>query len=68
MNTGKVIIETQKERNIEPMAVPGIVVKHHGSFRLGKDAAASVYHAEVMDVVVEMNRKTLTLNPKASMA
>ena len=66
-NTGKVIVECIQERNIDPMAVPGVVVKNHGPFSWGKDAAASVYHAVVMDVVAEMNLKTLMLNPQASM-
>lgn len=66
-NTGKVIVECIQERNIDPMAVPGVVVKNHGPFSWGKDAAVSVYHAVVMDVVAEMNLKTLMLNPQASM-
>lgn len=66
-NTGRVIVECIQERNIDPMAIPGVVVKNHGPFSWGKDAAASVYHAVVMDVVSEMNLKTLMLNPQASM-
>lgn len=68
LNTGKVIVECIKERGIDPLAVPGIVVKNHSPFTWGRDAAASVYHAVVMDVVAEINLKTLMLNPKASMA
>lgn len=68
MNTGKVIVETLEERNIDPMEVPGIVVKNHGPFTWGKDAAASVYNAVVMDTVAEMDLKTVLLNPNASMA
>ena len=68
VNTGKVIVDCIKERGIDPMAVPGIVVKNHGPFAWGKDAASSVYHAVVMDVVAEMDLKTLLLNPEASMA
>ena len=67
VNTGKVIVECIRERKIDPMAVPGIVVKNHGPFAWGKDAAASVYHAVVMDVVAEMDLKTLDLDPKATM-
>lgn len=67
-NTGKIIVETLENRDIDPMAVPGVVVKNHGPFSWGKDAADSVYHAVVMDVVAEMNLKTLMLNPNASMA
>lgn len=66
LNTGKVIVECFKERKIDPMSVPGIVVKNHGPFSWGKDVDSSVYHAVVMDVIAEMNLKTLLLNPKAS--
>lgn len=68
VNTGKVIVEYLKEQGIDPMAVPGVLVKNHGPFSWGKDAAASVYHAVVMDTVAEMDLKTLLLNPQASMA
>lgn len=68
LNTGKVIVECIHERNIDPMAVPGIVVKNHGPFSWGRDAAASVYHAVVMEAVAEMDLKTLQLNPQASIA
>ena len=67
MNTGKVIVECIKELRLDPMAIPGIIVKNHGPFSWGKDAASSVYHAVVMDVVAEMNLKTLLLNPNAEM-
>lgn len=67
LNTGKVIVECIQKRNIDPMVVPGIVVKNHGPFSWGKDAATSVYHSVVMDVVAEMNLKALMLNPDAEM-
>lgn len=67
MNTGKVIVECIKERGIVPMAVPGIVVKNHGPFTWGLDAAAAVYHAVVLEAVAEMDLKTLALNPQSSM-
>jgi len=67
MNTGKVIVECIKERAIDPMAVPGIVVKNHGPFSWGKDSAEAVFHAVVMEAVAEMDLKSLLLNPKAAM-
>ncbi|MBR1431034.1 L-ribulose-5-phosphate 4-epimerase [Ruminococcus sp.] len=67
LNTGKVIVETLHKRKIDPLAVPGIVVKNHGPFSWGKDPAASVYHAVVMEKVAEMDLKTLLLNPNANM-
>lgn len=66
-NTGAVIIETIRERGIEPLAVPGITVRNHGPFTWGKNAAASVYHAVVAEQVAEMALKTLLLNPQAAM-
>ena len=67
-NTGKVIVECIRERGIDPIAVPGIIVKNHGPFTWGKDADASVYHAVVLEAVAEMDMKTLMLNPAAGMA
>lgn len=64
MNTGKIIIETIKD----VVGIPGVVVKNHGPFAWGKDAAESVYHAVVMEKIAEMNIKTLLLNPDSSMA
>lgn len=68
LNTGNVIVETLQGRKIEPISVPGIVVRNHGPFSWGKDAAASVYHAVVMETVAEMDLKTLMLNPDAAIS
>ena len=67
LNTGKVIVNCFEKRKLDPMAVPGVLVRNHGPFAFGKDAAASVYHAVVMEAVAEMNLKTMLLNPEASM-
>ena len=66
-NTGRVIAETLRERSVDPTAVPGIIVRNHGPFTWGKDAAASVYHAVVLEAVAEMALKTRLLNPEAAM-
>ncbi|WP_010677037.1 L-ribulose-5-phosphate 4-epimerase [Bacillus timonensis] len=66
LNTGNVIIETIAGSNV--MAIPGILVKNHGPFCWGKDAAQSVYNAVVLEKVAEMAYKTLTLNPNSSMS
>ncbi len=67
LNTGKVIVETIKERGIDPAAVPGCVCKNHGPFAWGTSGANAVYNAVVMEKVAEMDLKTLALNPKAEM-
>ena len=48
-NTGTVIIETVRCRGYEPLAVPGALVRNHGPFAWGKNAADAVYHAVVME-------------------
>ena len=57
-STGKVIVECFRSRGIDPMAVPGILVKNHGPFSWGESPAKSVYHAVVMNVLAEMAFKT----------
>lgn len=66
-STGKVIIETIENKGIEPMAIPGIIVKNHGPFAWGKSPENAVHNAVVMEKVAEMDMKTLILNPKAEM-
>ncbi len=67
LNTGKVIAETFQKNDIDPLDIPGILVRNHGPFAFGNDAAQSVYHAVVLEKVAEMNLKTLAINPDASM-
>lgn len=51
--TGKVIIETFETRNIDPLAVPGVLVNSHGPFAWGKDAKTSVYNIAVLEEVAK---------------
>lgn len=62
-NTGLVI--TAALGDTDPLAVPGILVKNHGPFAWGKDAASSVYHAVVLEKVAEMAYRSLMLNPES---
>ena len=66
-NTGKVIVECFKNRRIDPMSIPSVIVKNHGPFAWGHDVKESVYHAVVMETIAEMNLKTALLNPNASL-
>lgn len=63
METGTVIIETFRERELDPMAVPGIVVRNHGPFTWGKSPEEAVYHSVVLEEVAKMARFTETINP-----
>ena len=67
-NTGKVIIEAFRGRNIQPMHVPGVVCSSHGTFTWGKDAAQAVYHAVVLEEVAKMALLTLQIDPNAAPA
>lgn len=60
--TGTVIIETFKQRNIDPNYIPGIVVRNHGPFTWGKTPEDAVYHAVVLEEVAKMARKTEQIN------
>ncbi len=61
--TGAVIIETFKERDIDPMQIPGVLVKSHGPFAWGKDAMEAVHNAVVMEEVAAMNFRAMMLTP-----
>ncbi|MBC5647932.1 L-ribulose-5-phosphate 4-epimerase [Christensenella tenuis] len=51
-NTGKVIVETFA--GLDPLAVPCVLVKNHGPFTWGTDAAESVHNAVVLEQVAKM--------------
>lgn len=60
--TGSVIIETFK--GTDPMSIPAVLVKSHGPFAWGKDAAEAVHNAVVLEEISFMNYRTMTLNPQ----
>ncbi len=62
-NTGLVIAENFVKRGLDPLEVPGVLVKSHGVFAFGKDAAQSVYHATVLEEVAKMAYLTEQLDP-----
>ena len=65
-NTGLVIAEAF--RQLDPVAVPGVLCRNHGPFTWGKDAAQAVYHAVVLEEVARMARLTESLAPGAPAA
>ena len=67
-NTGLVIVERFQKDNIKPLEVPGVLIKSHGVFAFGKDAAASVYNATVIEEVAKMAFITESVNPKVQRA
>lgn len=67
-NTGITIVETFKERGIDPKAVPAVLCYSHGPFTWGKDAAQAVYHSVVLEECAKMGIFTRVLNPHAAPA
>lgn len=64
LETGNVIIETFRERNIDPSAVPAVLVNSHGPFIWGKDAMEAAHNAVVLEEVAFMALHTRMLNPE----
>lgn len=63
-NTGLAIIEKFQKDNIDPAAVPGVLIKSHGVFAFGKDGDNSVYNATVIEEVARMAAITEQVNPQ----
>jgi L-ribulose-5-phosphate 4-epimerase len=60
-HTGKVIVE--RFSSLDPVAVPGVLVKQHGPFTWGPDPAHAVENAVSLEALADMAARTLTLNP-----
>ena len=67
-NTGRIIVETFRGRNLDPAAVPGVICHSHGPFTWGKDPAQAVYHAVVLEEVARMALLTRQVDPAAAPA
>lgn len=65
-NTGNVIIETFKERNIQADEVPAVLVYGHGPFTWGATPQKAVENSLILDEVCAMARETEIVNPKIS--
>ena len=61
--TGNVIIETFKTRNIDPAQIPAVLVNSHGPFAWGTDAMNAVHNAVVLEEVAFMDDHAMSMNP-----
>ena len=64
--TGNVIIETFKTRNIDPATVHAALVYSHGPFSWGKDPFDAVHNAVVLEECALMAIQTEALNPSVT--
>jgi len=62
LNTGKVIVERFKQ--LDPAALPGVLVAGHAPFTWGKDAREAVKHNFILEQIAQLALATLMLNPK----
>ncbi len=63
--TGNVIVETF--RDINPMYIPGVLVKNHAPFTWGKDAFDAVHNSVVLEQVARMAYQAYSINPRMAM-
>ncbi len=64
LETGHVIIETFQQRDIEPAAVPAVLVHSHGPFAWGSDAETAVHNAVVLEEIAYMGIFSRQLTPQ----
>lgn len=65
-HTGLAIVERFEEERLDPMAVPGVLVRSHGPFTWGPSAADAATAAEAVERIAHLARLTLALAPDAS--
>lgn len=65
LNTGKVIVETFKTRNINPNEVSACIVFSHGPFIWGKNCFNAVHNALVLEEISCMNIYVELLSPNS---
>lgn len=63
--TGHIII--RRFEGLNPAHTPGVLVKNHGPFAWGADAAEAVYHAVVLEEVAKMACLAYAINPHLTM-
>lgn len=62
LETGHVIIETFQNSNINPMEIPGVLVREHAPFVWGATVSKAIYNAVVLEEVAKMAIHTYQLN------
>ena len=65
LETGNVIV--RRFEGIDPVHTPGVLVKNHGPFSWGKDAAEAVHNAVVLEQVAKMAYIAYGVNPSLTM-
>jgi L-ribulose-5-phosphate 4-epimerase len=64
-NTGAVIVRRFRAGNLDPIAVPGVLVAGHAPFAWGKSPAEAVEHADVLEYIARLAFRTVLLAESA---
>jgi len=65
LETGKLIVNTFKNGNLDYSQIKMTLVVGHGPFTWGNNAAQSVYHSAILEEICKMALFTVTINPNA---
>ena len=65
-NTGAVILRRFRKDNLDPLAVPGVLVAGHAPFTWGKTPAAAVEHADVLEYIARLAYRSTLLGASES--
>lgn len=60
-NTGAVIVRHFRAKNLDPVAVPGVLVAGHAPFTWGKSAMAAVENADVLEYIARLAFRSVLL-------
>jgi L-ribulose-5-phosphate 4-epimerase len=65
-NTGAVIVQRFRSQNLDPLAVPGVLVAGHAPFAWGKTPADAVEHADVLEYIARLAFRSTLLGASAA--
>lgn len=65
-NTGAVIVSRFRRENLDPVAVPGVLVAGHAPFAWGKTPMDAVEHADVLEYIARLAFRSVLLGAPAS--
>ena len=67
-NTGSVIVRRFRKDNLDPVALPGVLVAGHAPFAWGKSPMAAVEHADVLEYIARLAFRSVLLGaPEAGL-
>jgi len=64
LNTGRVIVETFKEKELDPIKIPACLVASHGPFVWGESIEKAMENALALEEIAKINFLALLINPE----